>query len=87
MLIDELKKLNDEDTLEIVKGGKTGLSIYPKGMDKTQILPYLKRSKVIHFYGDSCKPDGNDYCLYSHPACIGHEVTDYKHTIQLLQEF
>ena len=42
-IIDELKKLDDEDTLEIVKGGKTGLSIYPKGMDKTQILPCLSK--------------------------------------------
>jgi len=83
-IITELTKIDIEASLEIVKGGKTGLSIYPKGLDKTQILPYITNYKVIHFFGDSCKPDGNDYCLYSHPKCIGHEVADYQHTIQLL---
>jgi len=86
-IINELRQLDSDDSLEIVKGGKTGLSIYPKGMDKTQILPYLANYKIIHFYGDSCKPDGNDYCLYSHPLCVGHAVQDYHHTIKLLTDF
>jgi HAD superfamily hydrolase (TIGR01484 family) len=86
-LIAKLKKLDVNDTIDIVKGGKTGISIIPKGIDKTQILDYFSDEGIIYFFGDNCQEDGNDRCLYIHPRCIGYEVVDYKHTLELLNQF
>lgn len=83
-LIKELKIIDDSDNLEIVKGGKTGVAIYPKGLDKTQILEHLQYDQ-LWFFGDNCKPDGNDYCLYTYPGIKSYEVQDYKHCIRLLK--
>ncbi len=83
-LIPELKHIDNNDYLEIVKGGKTGVSVYPKGVDKTQILNYIP-NETIYFFGDSCQPNGNDHCLFVNPRCNGYEVTDYNHTIILLR--
>jgi len=84
-LINILKELDKSDELDIVKGGKTGVSITPKGIDKTQILNYIPMiDDKIYFFGDNCQEDGNDRCLYEHPRCNGYEVKDYNHTINLL---
>ncbi len=86
-LIYKLKELDINDTIDIVKGGKTGVSILPKGVDKTQILEHISDIGIICFFGDNCQEDGNDRCLYIHPRCIGYEVVDYKHTLELLKIF
>ena len=85
-LIHELKILDTHDQLEMVKGGKTGISIYPKGIDKTQILEYIP-DVTIYFFGDNCREGGNDKCLYEHERCIGYEVRNYYHTLNLLNQF
>ncbi len=43
-------------------GGETGIDIFEKGKDKSQILDYLK-SDTIMFFGDRMDVDGNDYSL------------------------
>ena len=43
-------------------GGQISLDIYPKGADKSQILPYLI-DWTIYFFGDGIKPGHNDYSL------------------------
>lgn len=85
-LIEKLKSLDTENKIEIVKGGKTGVSVYPRGVDKTQILPHIPKDKTIYFFGDNCQKGGNDYPLYINPICVGYEVVDYKHTINLLKK-
>ena len=85
-LMGELKLLDKSDVLEMVKGGKTGIAIYPKGLDKTQILEHIPEG-TIYFFGDNCREGGNDRCLYEHPRCIGYEVRDYHHTLTLLNDF
>lgn len=41
--------------------GETGLDIYPKGYDKSQIAAFVKGPTV--FFGDKMLPDGNDFPL------------------------
>lgn len=86
-LITKIKTIDINNTLDVVKGGKTGISIVPKNIDKTQILVYIPDTAIIYFFGDNCQEDGNDRCLYIHPRCAGYEVSDYKHTISLLNNF
>ena len=47
--------------LECVLGGETGIDIYLKGMNKSQVRQHLEGP--ITFFGDRCEPGGNDYPL------------------------
>ena len=87
-LINNLKKLDTHNQIEIVKGGKTGISVYPKGIDKTQVLEHIPNTNqnAIYFFGDNCQIGGNDYPLFTHTRCIGFEVDNYKHCINTLAE-
>ena len=49
--------------LESRIGGETGIDIYQKGYDKSQILKYFDKDDVLYFFGDRCDPGGNDYPL------------------------
>lgn len=79
-----LRDVDQTETLEFVKGGKTGISVYPKGVDKTQIFEQLPKGEELYFFGDNCGPDGNDRPLYEHPLTKGYEVRDYGHCCTLL---
>lgn len=50
-------------SLESRLGGETGIDIYPKGKDKSQILKYFDRDDKLYFFGDKCQAGGNDYPL------------------------
>ena len=39
-------------------GGETGIDIFARGHDKSQIIKYF--TKPVKFYGDSMTPEGND---------------------------
>jgi phosphomannomutase len=49
--------------LESRVGGETGIDIYAKGCDKSQILKYFNQDDSLYFFGDRCDPGGNDYPL------------------------
>lgn len=49
--------------LEARVGGETGIDIYPKGSDKSQILKDFDVADKIYFFGDRMQPGGNDYPL------------------------
>jgi phosphomannomutase len=69
-------------------GGETGLDIYPKGKDKSQILKDFDEDDIIYFFGDRMEPTGNDYPLGSKlksPSKAFH-VKDWQHTFELLKE-
>lgn len=83
-LIEMLKEVDTKQELDFVTGGKTGITIYPRGVDKTQVIPHLALDKEWHFFGDNCGPDGNDRPLYVHPTMIGHEVVDFCETERIL---
>ena len=44
-------------------GGETGIDIFPKGSDKSQILRDFDTKDELHFFGDAMHPEGNDYPL------------------------
>lgn len=48
-------------SLECVLGGETGLDIYLKGMNKSQVRQHIEGP--ITFFGDKGEPGGNDYPL------------------------
>jgi phosphomannomutase len=71
-------------------GGETGIDIFPKGCDKSQILRDFNLVNEIYFFGDRMDDDGNDYPLST--AILEKElgkcysVKDWKHTWKLLKE-
>ena len=44
-------------------GGETGIDIYRKGGDKSQILEDFNKDDKIFFFGDKMEPGGNDWPL------------------------
>ena len=77
-------------SLQATVGGETGIDVYPKGNDKSQILKDFSNDDKIYFYGDKMEPGGNDYPLSK--AIIDTQlgstiaVNDWKDTWRLLQE-
>ena len=54
--------------LDAVLGGQISIDIYPKGMDKSQILDVIKQDRLVEpdeyiFIGDRTMKGGNDYPL------------------------
>ena len=54
--------------LDAVLGGQISIDIYPKGMDKSQIIDVIKQERLIQpdeyiFIGDRTEKGGNDYPL------------------------
>jgi phosphomannomutase len=69
-------------------GGETGIDIYPRGYDKSQILADFSVADIIYFFGDRMDTMGNDYPLSSRlkePSKSFH-VTDWRHTFKTLEE-
>jgi phosphomannomutase len=66
-------------------GGETGIDIFPKGKDKSQILKDFDKD-TIQFYGDRTDPAGNDYSIASllHSEQV-FAVKDWQHTWELLK--
>jgi hypothetical protein len=66
-------------------GGETGIDIFQKGGDKSQILKDFDLD-TVRFYGDRIDPLGNDYpvanLLQLHQV---FEVNDWRHCRELLQ--
>lgn len=69
-------------------GGETGIDIFPKGLDKSQILVWFPRDSQFEFYGDRMDPDGNDYALAEAIVERGigkcYNVKSWKETWELL---
>jgi len=65
------------DTIEATAGGETGLDIYPRGKDKSQIIQSFSEYDSVIFIGDRCEPGGNDYTL----ARAVSELSDNKNSL------
>lgn len=86
LLIKSLKEEDQYNEFEIVFGGNVGVSVYPKGWDKSQIMEYFDlRCQEIYFFGDRVDPSGNDYSLYSYSGVNGFGVKSYEDTIGILK--
>lgn len=82
-LINQLKNLDVKD-VEIKKGGKVGIAVYPKECDKIQVLKYLINYKKIYYFGDSYDIDGNDYRIINAKEVIGIKVNNKEETFKIL---
>ena len=68
-------------------GGETGIDIYRKGADKSQILYDFNSDDTIHFFGDRMEPGGNDHSLalaLNFKDCF--HTQNWQHTWELLQK-
>jgi len=77
--------------LQAVVGGETGMDIFQKGYDKSQIITdFDQHLDIIHFFGDRMDKDGNDYPLKKViiDNDLGHcyNVKDYKETWKILKD-
>lgn len=76
--------------LEARVGGETGIDIFPKGNDKSQILRDFNKDDRIFFYGDKMNPGGNDYplakAIQDKQLGTSISVRDWKDTWKLLDE-
>lgn len=74
--------------IQAAVGGETGIDIFKKGTDKSQILNYLKSGELI-FFGDRMDPSGNDYTLSKaiidskRGSC--YNITNWSNTWKILR--
>lgn len=66
-------------------GGETGIDIYPRGGDKSQILRDFSDTDFIYFFGDRMDSAGNDWPL-ANAITNGKaiHVKDWRHTYKTL---
>ena len=71
-------------------GGETGIDIFPKGLNKSQILRDFDPGDILHFFGDAMHKEGNDYPLKKViiDNDLGHcyNIKDYKETWKILRD-
>ena len=67
--------------LECVIGGETGIDIFLKGKDKSQIVKYVK---PFVFFGDRCELGGNDHTIFK-LADNAYHVKDWQETYRILK--
>jgi len=76
---------SDKYNIEAVVAGETGIDIYPKGCDKSQILKDFDPQSIL-FFGDRTSKGGNDYPL---AKALGakkvYPVDNWRHTWQILR--
>jgi phosphomannomutase len=68
--------------LECVVGGETGIDIFLRGKDKSQIAKYVI---PFTFFGDRCEKGGNDHTIYL-AADHAHWVQDWQTTYNILKD-
>ena len=67
--------------LECVIGGETGIDIFLKGCDKSQIAKYVK---PFVFFGDRCEVGGNDHTIFK-ASNNGYHVKNWQETYRILK--
>lgn len=66
-------------------GGDTSLDIFPRGWDKTYVLEHTSLFSdydEIHFIGDRCEQNGNDYEIFMHPKTTAQQTISVEDTIR-----
>tara|TARA_Y100000592_G_scaffold562_1_gene915 strand:- start:27 stop:767 length:741 start_codon:yes stop_codon:yes gene_type:complete len=82
--------------LDAVIGGQISIDIYPKGMDKSQILKHIEKIENFYcpdeyiFIGDKMREGGNDYPLakimYETSNCSALQTLGPENTQQYLEK-
>jgi phosphomannomutase len=85
------EKVNQKFTrLSAVIGGETGVDIFEKGKDKSQILEGFNKNLSIHFFGDKMHPGGNDFALGVAVGALPngkvYSVKNWQHTYEILKD-
>ena len=75
--------------LDAVLGGQISIDIYPKGMDKSQIIKHIDFDECI-FIGDRTEKGGNDYPLAKlmeeTQNCGFYQTEGWEHTQKILEK-
>ena len=80
--------------LDAVIGGQISIDIYPKGMDKSQILNVIEQERLVPpneyiFIGDGIENGGNDYPLAelmdNIEICDWYHTKGWEHTKEILE--
>jgi ATP-dependent exoDNAse (exonuclease V) alpha subunit len=75
--------------MEARVGGETGIDIFPKGNNKSQILRDFDPKDEIHFFGDAMHPEGNDYPLkkeiINNDLGVCYNIKDWKDAWKILK--
>ena len=75
--------------LDAVLGGQISIDIYPKGMDKSQIIKHIDFNECI-FIGDRTEKGGNDYQLAKlmeeTQNCDFYRTEGWEHTKEILEK-
>jgi len=90
ILIIASEKNNILQDLFIGDCGRTGIVIYPKEWNKSQIIENLEKYENIIYIGDKYKENENDYEIMNHPKVKGikvNNVNDTKIILQNIQNF
>lgn len=67
-------------------GGDTGIDVYPRGYDKSQVLQHFTDYNVI-FFGDAIYEGGNDYSIaQANTNGTNHKVYSWVDTMGIIQE-
>jgi phosphomannomutase len=69
--------------LSATVAGATGIDIYPKGWDKSQIAVDIGN---MVFFGDMTQPGGNDHTIAG-AADVVHTVRDWRETHKILLDY
>ena len=81
-------------TLDAVVGGQISVDIYPKGMDKSQVLNVIEQERLVPpneyiFIGDGIENGGNDYPLAelmdNTEICDWYHTKGWEHTKEILE--
>jgi phosphomannomutase len=67
--------------LECVVGGETGIDIFERGKNKSQIAKYVR---PFTFFGDRCEVGGNDHSIFM-AANQAYQVRDWQETYRVLK--
>jgi phosphomannomutase len=88
LLHNKAKELNILDKVSITEGGSVGIAIYPKELDKIQVLDTITKDDYseIHYFGDKYEKGGNDYNIINDERVIGHCVNSPDDTMSLLKK-
>lgn len=80
--------------LDAVIGGQISIDIYPKGMDKSQVLNVIEQERLVPpneyiFIGDGIENGGNDYPLAKlmneTDNCSSYQTEGWEHTKEILE--
>ena len=80
--------------LDAVIGGQISIDIYPKGMDKSQVLNVIEQERLVPpseyiFIGDGIENGGNDYPLAklmdNLERCDWYHTKGWEHTKEILE--